>query len=109
METKYSSNIICLYKELNDISKEDFVVLFSQPVSKKIPRYIHLTTQDASSMLFNSLSFSKKLLDIFIQSYKDYVSVENFLEQYQVEKTTKYIKKKQMGGGNLYENPIIVI
>ena len=109
METKYSSNIMCLYKELNDISKEDFVVLFSQPVSKKIPRYIHLTSQDTSSLLFNSLSFSKKLLDIFIQSYKDYVSVENFLEQHQVEKTTKYIKKKQMGGGNLYENPIITI
>jgi hypothetical protein len=109
METRYSSNIICLYKELNDISKEDFVVLFSQPVSKKIPRYIHLTSQDTSSLLFNSLSFSKKLLDIFIQSYKDYVSVENFLEQHQVEKTTKYIKKKQMGGGNLYENPMITI
>jgi len=109
METRYSSNIICLYKKLNDISKEDFVVLFSQPVSKKIPRYIHLTTQDASSMLFNSLSFSKKLLDIFNQSYKDYVSVENFLEHYQVEKTTKYIRKKQLGGGNLYENPIIII
>ena len=109
METKYSSNIMCLYKELNDISKEDFVILFSQPVSKKIPRYIHLTSQDTSSLLFNSLSFSKKLLDIFIQSYKDYVSVENFLEQHQVEKTTKYIKKKQMGGGNLYENPMITI
>jgi len=109
METRYLSNIFCLYKELNDISKEDFVVLFSQPVSKKIPRYIHLTRQDASSMLFNSLSFSKKLLDIFIKSYKDYVPVENFLEQHQVEKTTKYIKKKQMGGGNLCENPIITI
>ena len=109
METNYSSNIICFYKELNDISKEDYVVLFSQPVSKKIPRYIHLTTQDTSSMLFNSLSFSKKLLTIFIQSYKDYMPVENFLEAHQVEKTTKYIKKRRMDGGNLYENPMITI
>jgi hypothetical protein len=100
---------MCLYKGLSDISKEDFVVLFSQPVSKKIPRYIHLTIQDASSMLFNSLSFSKKLLDIFNQSYKDYMSVENFLEHHQVEKTTKYIRKTQMGGVGLYENPIVII
>ena len=113
METKYSSNIMCLYKELQDISKEDFVVLFSQPASKKIPRYIHLISQDIvmgntnNSFLFNSLSFSKKLFDIFNKSYNDYLSVTNFLEQYQIEKTTKYIKKRQLGG--LYENPIIVV
>ena len=108
METKYSSNIICLYKELQDISKEDFVVLFSQPVSKKIPRYIYLTTSSSTSILFNSLSFSKKLLDIFIKSYTDYLPVDNFLEHHQVEKTTKYIRKKQMGGG-IYENPIVIV
>ena len=105
METKYSSNIICLYKELQDIPNEDFVVLFSQPVSKKIPRYIYLTS--SSSILFNSSSFSKKLLDIFIKSYIDYLPVGNFLENHQVEKTTKYIKKKQMGG--VYENPIVIV
>jgi hypothetical protein len=116
METKYSSNIMCLYKELQDISKEDFVVLFSQPASKKIPRYIHLISQDIvagntnNSFLFNSLSFSKKLLDIFNKSYNDYLPITNFLEQYQIEKTTKYIKKRQLGGYNdLYENPIVIV
>jgi hypothetical protein len=108
METKYSSNIICLYKELEDISKEDFVVLFSQPVSKKIPRYIYLSMQDETSILFNSLSFSKKLVDIFNKSYTTYLPVDNFLEHHQVEKTTKYIRKKQMGG-DLYENPIVIL
>jgi hypothetical protein len=108
METKYSSNIICLYKELQDISKEDFVVLFSQPASKKIPRYTHLIISEQSdTLLFNSSSFSKKLFDIFNQAYNDYLSVNTFLEDYRNEKTTKYVKKKQLGG--LYENPIITI
>jgi hypothetical protein len=108
METKYSSNIMCLYKELQDMPREDFVVLFSQPASKKIPRYMHLTREDTSSLLFNSLSFSKKLSDIFNKSYNDYLPITDFLEQHQVEKTTKYVKKKQMGG-NLYENPIVIV
>lgn len=108
METKYSSNSFCFYKELEDMTKEDFVVLFTPPASKKIPRYSYLMDTSSSSILFNSLSFTKKLSDVLQYSYRTYSPIINFLEEYQVEKTTKYIKKKQMGGF-YYENPIIEV
>ena len=108
METKYSSNSFCFYKELEDMTREDFVILFTPPSSKKIPRYSYLMDTSSSSILFNSLSFTKKLSDVLQYSYRTYLPVGNFLEEYQVEKTTKYIKKKQMGGF-YYENPIIEV
>jgi hypothetical protein len=108
METRYSSNSFCFYKELEDMTKEDFVVLFTPPASKKIPRYSYLMDTTSSSILFNSLSFTKKLSDVLHYSYRTYLPIVNVLEDYQVEKTTKYIKKKQMGGF-YYENPIIEV
>lgn len=111
METNYLSNVKCLYKSVDDISKQDYIILFSYPVTKKIPIYSIITdTSNDNSILFNVKQFQQKAIDIFTKSFQEYTSFENFLDEYQINKKTTYVKKKpqskQMGGCN-DNNPFI--
>lgn len=120
METKYMSNVKCLYKGTEDISLQDFIILFSHPVTKKIPVYSIITdTSNDDNILFNISQFQQKAVNVFNEAFQDYTSFETFLDEYQIEKKTKYVKKtgvdatktrtrtKQMGGGYNDNNPII--
>jgi hypothetical protein len=111
METKYTSNSICLYKNGNVITNEDFIFLFIQPpVSKKIPHYTILSDTTTNSVVFKMNLFDKKILSVFDKSYNNYMNVESFLEQYQNEKTTLYTKRKPQNTKKINDrNPIISI
>ena len=122
METKYMTNVKCLYKDNVDISLQDFIILFSYPVTKKIPVYSIMTdTSNDDNILFNIPQFQQKTVNVFTEAFQDYTSFESFLDDYQIDKKTKYVKKsglgvdvtksrtktKQMGGGYHDTNPII--
>ena len=94
METKYMSNIKCLYTSSPDISNQDFILLFSHPVTKKIPIYsVMVDTSNDDNILFNIPQLKQKAIHVFTQSIQEYISFETFLDEYQIEKKTKYVKK----------------
>ena len=122
METKYMSNVKCLYKNNVDLSRQDFIILFSYPVTKKIPLYSVITdTSNDDNILFNIPHFHQKVINVFTSAFDDYKPFDIFLDEYKIDKKTKYARKnvdgndatktrtqtKQMGGTCNDNIPII--